>query len=272
MTQLCIPTVINIREQLADVDTFHVPSSVIDWLDELIGQPPADGRASPAGTLPPDPDRMNGRRAGWAGKAIAAFRVATGTDEEDALGDLLADLRHWADRNGYDFDAAEVRAQCHYDAETAGEPQFIGQISVILTADSKADAAQRLRALARQLQDHESDIEFADCNGDIDDYSEIEAECAASITVAPVPALLIRFDGYEIAPCRKIEEPDSPGKFYFEQCEPAEADVWTLYGHIPGQGVETIGDFLTREHAEEIYTRITGEPYTAEPGKTGGQP
>lgn len=70
------------------------------------------------------------------------------------------------------------------------------------------------------------------------------------------------FDNYEIHPCTRTEEPDSPGKFYFEQCEPEEADVWTLYGHIDGEGVEAIGDFTTREHAEEVFFRIVGIPFT----------
>ncbi len=69
------------------------------------------------------------------------------------------------------------------------------------------------------------------------------------------------FDAYEISPCLRIEEPDHPGRFYFEPCEPHEAHVWTLYGHIPGEGVEAIGDFATREQAEEVCARITGQPY-----------
>jgi hypothetical protein len=77
------------------------------------------------------------------------------------------------------------------------------------------------------------------------------------------------FDNYEISPCRRYEEPDSPGEFYFEVCEPREADLWTLYGHINGQGVQAIGDFSKREYAEEVFERITGIPftgsYTAEP-------
>lgn len=47
-------------------------------------------------------------------------------------------------------------------------------------------------------------------------------------------------------------------------CEPvedADADMWTLYGHVPGHGVEAIGDFRTREHAEEVFARITGRRY-----------
>ena len=69
------------------------------------------------------------------------------------------------------------------------------------------------------------------------------------------------YDNYEISPCRRYEEPDAPGKFYFEVCEPEEADVWTLYGHIDGQGVEAIGDFSSREAAEQVYSRITGQPF-----------
>ena len=70
------------------------------------------------------------------------------------------------------------------------------------------------------------------------------------------------YDNYEISPCTRTEEPDKPGHFYFEVCEPREADVWTLYGHIDGEGVEAIGDFATREHAEEVFRRITGIHFT----------
>ena len=76
---------------------------------------------SPHAQLPAEPEGMNDRHAEWAGLAIAAFMTATGTDGEDALGDLLTDLMHWADRNDYDFDAALFRAQGHYDAEMGGE-------------------------------------------------------------------------------------------------------------------------------------------------------
>ena len=69
------------------------------------------------------------------------------------------------------------------------------------------------------------------------------------------------FNNYEISPCHRYEEPDSPGKFYFEVCEPEEADVWTLYGHIDGEGVQAIGDFATREDAEEMFSMITGIPF-----------
>lgn len=137
--------------------------------------------------------------------------------------------------------------------------RWIGHITVILAAATPAEAQERLHFLARQLDDTCPDIEFADHNGEVDDYDAAETECAASLHNAATAVL--RFDGYEIAPCRRYEEPDQPGQFYFEGCEADEADVWSLYGHIPGQGVECLGDFSTREHAEEIYARITGTRY-----------
>jgi hypothetical protein len=71
--------------------------------------------------LPPDPDNRNDDRSAWAGSALAIFMQITGTDKEDALGDLLADLMHWSDRNNYNFEASLMRARGHYEAETLAE-------------------------------------------------------------------------------------------------------------------------------------------------------
>lgn len=71
--------------------------------------------------LPPDPEDMNDNRAAWANIAVRAFQAETGTDDEDALSDLLADLMHWSDRKNYDFDAALCRGRGHYEAETASD-------------------------------------------------------------------------------------------------------------------------------------------------------
>lgn len=70
--------------------------------------------------VPRDPDRMNDRRSAWAAAALHAFVAETGADEEDAPGDLLADLMHWCDRHGYDFALALDRARGQYEAETEG--------------------------------------------------------------------------------------------------------------------------------------------------------
>ena len=73
-----------------------------------------------------------------------------------------------------------------------------------------------------------------------------------------VPGLPARFDKYEIHGGREFD--DGGGK-YCEQVPDDQAEFWSLYGHIPGQGVDAIGDFSTREHAEEIFARITGRSY-----------
>ncbi|MGE3999016.1 MAG: hypothetical protein AB7I48_02275 [Planctomycetaceae bacterium] len=66
------------------------------------------------------------------------------------------------------------------------------------------------------------------------------------------------FDAYEIHGVREF------GRGKSQRCEQVadgEAHFWSLYGHIAGQGLECIGDFKSRELAEEIYARITGEFY-----------
>jgi hypothetical protein len=70
-------------------------------------------------TTPPDPEKMNDERAAWADAALQHFALTTGVDHDDMLADLLCDLMHWADRNGFDFNAEVSRARMHYEAETA---------------------------------------------------------------------------------------------------------------------------------------------------------
>ena len=69
--------------------------------------------------LPPDPEGMNDKRAGWAQPAIDAFMKDTGSDLETVVADMIADLRHWCDRNGQDFNAELARALRYYEDETA---------------------------------------------------------------------------------------------------------------------------------------------------------
>ena len=84
------------------------------------------------------------------------------------------------------------------------------------------------------------------------------------------PCVPLRFDAYEIQPCHRYFDADEPDMAFVEPCEPFEADFWTVYGHIPGEGVQAIGDFDTREHAEEVFARITGRSYTGRVRKMGG--
>jgi hypothetical protein len=66
--------------------------------------------------------------------------------------------------------------------------------------------------------------------------------------------LTIGFDSYEIAPVRKTDDDEA-----CEICAPSEAQYWTLYGHIPGEGVDAIADRQTKAQCEELLYRLTGQ-------------
>jgi hypothetical protein len=88
---------------------------------------------------------------------------------------------------------------------------------------------------------------------------------AACSPPEPGHDLPTRFDNYEIQPCRRYIDFNDPDIAFVEPCEPFEADFWTVYGHIPGEGAQAVGDFDTRQHAEEVFARITGRSYTDSP-------
>ena len=72
-------------------------------------------------TPTPDPDGQNEDRAAWALHAVKAFQEATGSDDDTAIGDLLADLMHLCDRMGDRYqrwEPALSQGQMHYEAET----------------------------------------------------------------------------------------------------------------------------------------------------------
>jgi hypothetical protein len=73
----------------------------------------------------------------------------------------------------------------------------------------------------------------------------------------PDPELPTPYDAYEIHGVAF----DDTERTICEPVEDADAEMWTLYGHVPSQGVEAIGDFRTRECAEEVFARITGRRY-----------
>jgi hypothetical protein len=79
------------------------------------------------------------------------------------------------------------------------------------------------------------------------------------------PGSPVRFDRYEIHGVKAYGE--GSGK-YCEQVDESKADYWSLFGHIPGQGADCIGDFATREHAEEVFARITGRRYDDDNNKS----
>lgn len=69
--------------------------------------------------LPPDPENMNDLRAEWARNAVHHFGKEVGSDisTDEALRDLLCNMRHYCDRNGWDFETALARATACYEQE-----------------------------------------------------------------------------------------------------------------------------------------------------------
>lgn len=96
------------------------------------------------------------------------------------------------------------------------------------------------------------------------DLAEAARVCAAALGMSyrpiegPEADQLAGFDSYEVHGVREFD--DGHGKSC-EQVPDDQAQFWSLYGHAPGQGVECIGDFRTREHAEEVLARIAGPRY-----------
>lgn len=64
----------------------------------------------------------NAASAEHAARTMLVYQQYTGSDKEDALCDLLADLMHWADEQGFDFEYELERAHGHYAEEIAGQP------------------------------------------------------------------------------------------------------------------------------------------------------
>lgn len=67
------------------------------------------------------------------------------------------------------------------------------------------------------------------------------------------------YDGLEIYPCRDVS--DSGDESEIEQCEPPQAQFWTVYGHLKAGGLEALHDSPTEQDAESIagiYRRLSG--------------
>lgn len=127
-----------VGEELADLKTTRVPAARVEvsYPLDLSGW-----------VVPADPEDQNEDRADWGGNAIESIMNDTRTDKCDALGDLLADLAHWADRScsetGQTFAMAVQNAYMHYSEETGGEGlQFEGihfQSEEFVTAPAEAE-------------------------------------------------------------------------------------------------------------------------------------
>lgn len=88
----------------------------------------------PIGQCFDNDEGRNAIRAGWAGAALAAFIDQTGCDEGiDSLHDLIADLGHLAEIEGYDFLGILERAIGTWSAERAEPDGLAPAPSVSIT-------------------------------------------------------------------------------------------------------------------------------------------
>ncbi|HEV8059419.1 MAG TPA: hypothetical protein VGP68_06085 [Gemmataceae bacterium] len=106
----------------------------------------------------------------------------------------------------------------------------------------------------------DGDIAFGSNSWRADDYEPYLRDAIALFhgEEPQNPELPARFDCYEI---HGVREFGRGKRRHCEQVSDSEAQFWSLYGHIPGQGLDCIGDFATREHAKAIFARITGQQY-----------
>lgn len=79
-----------------------------------------------------DPNRyrltqMNVRRKHWAKAALIAFAAQTGQlfeyDENDIIGDFLANLMHYCEQRNVDFDERLRIGRSHFEAERTGREE-----------------------------------------------------------------------------------------------------------------------------------------------------
>ena len=74
----------------------------------------------------------------------------------------------------------------------------------------------------------------------------------------------VKYYKFEIHPCVLLDDKnntvrnDDPTGKYYEQCEEDDPNlaVWTVYGHIPAVGAESISDHSTKYDAEKAMAAI----------------
>lgn len=67
----------------------------------------------------------------------------------------------------------------------------------------------------------------------------------------------MKYDNYEVSACIRLDDKgnrvanDDPAGVAYEQCDDDDPDiaVWTVFGHMPNQGIEELSDHPTEEEA-----------------------
>lgn len=67
------------------------------------------------------PQIENAKRALQVDELVERFQTVTGSEDSEALTDLLCDLMHWADLTGNEFETHLKLSRIHYKAEIKGD-------------------------------------------------------------------------------------------------------------------------------------------------------
>lgn len=71
----------------------------------------------------------------------------------------------------------------------------------------------------------------------------------------PTSEELRRYDALEVNACRDVSEEEDEGTWY-EKCDPADAEIWSVYLHLKTGGVDCLTDCATRERATDIANHL----------------
>jgi hypothetical protein len=186
---------------------------------------------------------------------------------------------HFVNRIGYLISTVpvpeDIDIHVHIPMKTADDEEKEQVIAEQQTANSHPD-----ELLAAIASEHLAVLTLETQRSDSLDFHEVavwqlkaalKAAFDAGAKTGPLPAPVsgrpTPFDAYEIHGMKRLpgqgQEEEPVGRVIndCEQVPDDEAEFWSLFGHIPSQGLDCIGDFATREHAEEVFARITGGPY-----------
>jgi hypothetical protein len=91
--------------------------------------------------------------------------------------------------------------------------KYIGQITVILETATSELASETMSDLAKQLDDTCPEIVFADHNGEVEDYDEIQRECEESLTTnANRPLLRVLLESLKKCAVLLADYEEHPGE------------------------------------------------------------
>jgi hypothetical protein len=180
-----------------------MPTCSADEIDDCEGftysaQVPRDGEESllvhlraDGGEIEPAPERVtNAHRAKWAEACVSVFIQHTGCDDEDALGDLLCDLMHFAHQRDYDLPAALDRALGHFEEELVDEGQVPPGRPGARSGRFAHAVAPLLEALEDLLPHAAQEVEDRKSTGvaEYDDLEEAVEKARAAVSAATKPA------------------------------------------------------------------------------------